>query len=376
VWTLPSVFLGHLPADPAFRFRFVKIFPAPFPILQSMPDLKPRLTFRVEDMDVTTPSVVESLTPDLIIGSVEKAVGRPMTGLTSPLPSYINRVYELQARDETRFVAKFYRPGRWTQEAILDEHQFVRDCEADEIPVVSPLTLKNGTTLDMADGISFSVYPKRAGREMEITEDEDWRRMGRLIGRIHVAGSMREAPSRIVLHPEKSTTDDVAALIDGGFVSISYRTAFKRLCDEIIDISRGLFSDAEMIRLHGDCHMKNFLHRPGEGIMVIDFDDMLTGPPIQDLWLLLPDHAVKCRREIQLLLQGYEQFREFDDRTLKLIEPLRAMRIIYFLAWCSRQSSDYKFRTLFPDWGNEIFWQTEIKDLEQQLAVIKKDISR
>jgi Ser/Thr protein kinase RdoA (MazF antagonist) len=122
--------------------------------------------------------------------------------------------------------------------------------------------------------------------------------------------------------------------------------------------------------------MKNFLHRPGEGIMVIDFDDMLTGPPIQDLWLLLPDHAVKCRREIQLLLQGYEQFREFDDRTLKLIEPLRAMRIIYFLAWCSRQSSDYKFRTLFPDWGNEIFWQTEIKDLEQQLAVIKKDISR
>ena len=312
----------------------------------------------------------------MIINGVEKALGISMTGLTSPLPSYINRVYELQAKDGNRFVAKFYRPFRWTMDAIEDEHRFVLDCEQDEIPVVSPLTLDNGRTLSTVGDIAFAVYPKRAGREMEIMDDEDWRRMGRLIGRIHVAGSKATAPSRIRLNPEQSMMDDVNHLINGGFVSSSYLNAFKRLSSEILEISRNLFSDVEMIRLHGDCHMKNFLHRPGEGILVIDFDDMLTGPPVQDLWLILPDHAGKCRRETDLLLQGYDQFREFDDRTLRLIEPLRAMRIIYFLSWCSKQADDYKFQTLFPNWGTDSFWQNEIKDLEQQLAMIKHDVAR
>ncbi len=318
----------------------------------------------------------ESLTPDLIIGSVEKALGRPMTGLTSPLPSYINRVYELETRDGERFVAKFYRPGRWSAEALAEEHRFVLDCAAHEIPVVAPLVLENGETLGQAGPIRFAVYPKRWGREIEITGEEDYRRLGQLIARVHLAGSEREAPARVVLHPALSLLADVGHLVDGGFVSSAYRSGFQRICGEIIAVSEPLFEGVETIRLHGDCHGKNFLHRPGEGLMIIDFDDMVTGPPIQDLWLLLPDHAAKSRREMNLLLEGYEKFREFDDRTLSLIEPLRAMRIIYFLAWCSRQQGDYKFRTLFPDWGSDRFWANEVRDLEQQMTIMKNDLSR
>lgn len=324
-------------------------------------------------MEIT--SDFESLTPDTIITSVETALGKRMTGLTMPLPSYINRVYELEDMDGTRFVAKFYRPGRWPFEALLDEHAFILNCAENEIPVVSPLTLTNGKTLDTVNGIHIAVFPKRSGREMEILDDDDWRRMGHIIGRIHVTGSQADASSRIRLHPSKSTVSDIMQLTDGGFVSPVYLNAFKDVTSRILDISIPLFDDIEMIRLHGDCHLKNFLHRPGEGMMVIDFDDMVTGPPVQDIWLLLPDHANRSKREINLMLEGYEQFREFDDRSLRLIEPLRAMRIIYFLAWCSKQAGDYKFRSLYPDWGSELFWQNEVRDLIIQLQAIEEHLN-
>lgn len=317
----------------------------------------------------------ECLTPDMILNSVEKATGYRLTGLTSPLPSYINRVYELLAMDETRLIAKFYRPGRWNLQALRDEHAYVLSCFENEIPVVPPMVLKNGGTLDEVCGIHFAVFPKKSGREMEIIDDEDWRRLGRIIGRIHVAGSEQDAPSRIKLHPASSTAEDIRQLIDGGFVSHAYVDAFKDVTSKILDLSLPLFEDIEYIRLHGDCHLKNFLHRPGEGIMVIDFDDMLNGPPVHDLWLLLPDYANKSRREMNLMLEGYEQFREFDDKTLRLIEPLRAMRFIYYLAWCSRQSNDYRFKTTFPEWGSDLFWQNEVKDLQNQLKEIEDHLN-
>lgn len=314
----------------------------------------------------------ESLTPDVILNSVEQAIGHRLTGLTSPLPSYINRVYELLSMDETRFVAKFYRPGRWTREALEDEHNFVLSCSENEIPVVPPMVLANGETLGEVDGIYFAVFPKRSGREMEILNDEDWRRMGRIVGRMHNAGAEGAAPSRIRLHPALSTRSDIDQLVGGGFVTLAWESRFSDVTSRILDRCEALFEDIEFIRVHGDCHLKNFLHRPDDGIMVIDFDDMMTGPPVQDLWLLLTDYAHKTQREMNLMLEGYEQFREFDDYTLKLIEPLRAMRMIYFLAWCSRQADDYKFRTTFPDWGSDSFWQNEVKDLEIQLDMIEE----
>jgi Ser/Thr protein kinase RdoA (MazF antagonist) len=141
----------------------------------------------------------------------------------------------------------------------------------------------------------------------------------------------------------------------------------------IIDIAVREFEGIDMQRIHGDCHRGNILERPDEGLLVIDFDDMMTGPPVQDLWLLLPDHADKARREMDLILQGYERFLEFDDRSLRLVEILRAMRIIYFLAWCSTQLDDFRFKTNFPEWGSDMFWQREIADLEHQYHVILND---
>jgi Ser/Thr protein kinase RdoA (MazF antagonist) len=277
---------------------------------------------------------------------------------------------------EERLIAKFYRPGRWSRKAIEEEHEFMQDCSLAEVPVVLPLKLCNGTTLAEVEGIPFAVFPKRLGREFEILNDEDWRRIGTLIARIHNAGQTREAPNRVRLHPLQSTGNDVRQLIEGGFLSSQYKTDFKKVCDQIMDIAANLFEDTESIRIHGDCHSGNVLYRPENGISLIDFDDMMMGPPIQDLWLLLPDYVAKCRREIELMIEGYQIFRSFDRKTVQLIEPLRAMRIIYFLAWCSRQANDLHFKNNFPGWGTESFWSIEINDLTNQLQVIIESLKK
>jgi len=317
-----------------------------------------------------------SLGPDQIINAVEGAVGQRMSGFTSPLPSYINRVYELQTMAEERLIAKFYRPGRWSKTAIEEEHEFMRDCALAEIPVILPMELRNGLTLEEIDGILFSVFPKQLGREFEMLKDEDWRQFGTLIARIHNSGQISDAPNRVRLHPLQSTKNDVRQLIEGGFLSSQYKNDFKKVCDQIMEIATDLFKDTESIRIHGDCHGGNVLYRPESGIRLIDFDDMMMGPPIQDLWLVLPEYADKCQWEIEQMIEGYEMFRSFDRRTVRLIEPLRAMRIIYFLAWCSRQANDLHFKNNFPGWGTESFWSIEVNGLTNQLHVIIESLKK
>jgi Ser/Thr protein kinase RdoA (MazF antagonist) len=315
----------------------------------------------------------DNLTPDVMIDAVECALDCPMLGLAAPLPSYINRVYEFETSERQRVVAKFYRPGRWKREAIEAEHRFVADCAADDIPVISPLTLPNGKTLaETDDGIIFTVFPKRFGREVEINDDEAWRRIGMVVARMHLAGARAEAPERLLLDPRATTANQMRYLLDGHHVSPIYHDEFERIVSEILEIIDPLFEDIEYIRIHADLHRANILERPDEGLMIIDFDDMMEGPPIQDLWLLLPEHLHKSRRELDLILDGYSQLRDFEFETIRLVEPLRAMRIIYFLSWCSTQMNDYKFQHNFPDWGNDAFWRREISDLQHQLQLIKK----
>ena len=309
-----------------------------------------------------------------MLAAVEEALGIEMTGLATPLPSYINRVYEVQSVDEERFIPKFYRPGRWSREALQDEHDFVLECAEEEIPVIAPLKLSNGDTIHEADGIYFTIYPKRFGRQLEINTDEDWIRVGALLGRVHNVGARQEAHARTDIHPAKSTAGHIAHLLENGFITPNRQDAFSDVTARILELITDLFDDIEFIRIHGDCHCGNLLNRPGEGLMIIDFDDMMVGPPVQDMWLLLPDHAEKCRRELNLLLTGYNQFRDFEDHTIRLIEPLRAMRIIYFLAWCSTQINDFKFRSMYPEWGTDAFWQREINDLSHQLQVIQNHL--
>ncbi|OPZ30653.1 MAG: serine/threonine protein kinase [Lentisphaerae bacterium ADurb.BinA184] len=322
--------------------------------------------------DTTAQSGFSELTPDVLLEAVEGALAVRLTALAHPLTSYINRVYEVAAGDGTRYIAKFYRPGRWTAAAIEQEHAFVVECAAEEIPVVSPLRLSHGGTRGEAGGISFAVYPKRAGRPFEPIDDEDWRRLGRVTARVHVVGGRRPAADRVRLWPQHSTAADIRHLLDGGFVTARHRRTFADLGRAILDVIIPVFEGCEAIRIHGDCHPGNLLERPGEGLMVIDFDDMAMGPPVQDLWMLLPERLPDAARQMRLILEGYEDFREFDDRTLRLIEPLRIMRILYFLAWCSRQTGDPVFSRNFPDWGNDAFWGRQIADLTEQLDVIRR----
>ncbi|MDD2599705.1 MAG: serine/threonine protein kinase [Kiritimatiellae bacterium] len=318
----------------------------------------------------------DHLRPDTMLNAVEAALGIEMTGLATPLPSYINRVYEVQSIDGERFIPKFYRPGRWSRQALQDEHDFVLECASAEIPVIAPLKLTNGQTLQESEGIFFTIFPKRYGRPLEINTDEDWIRVGSLLGRVHAVGCQSEAQARTNIHPASSTAEHIAYLLDHGLVTTQQQQPFADVTSRILDLIVELFDDIELIRIHGDCHCGNLLDRPGEGIMLIDFDDMMVGAPIQDLWLLLPDHADNCQREVNLLLTGYNQFRDFEEHTIRLIEPLRAMRIIYFLAWCSRQINDFKFRALYPEWGSDVFWQREINDLNHQLQIIKAHLKK
>jgi len=316
----------------------------------------------------------EELTPDFLISGVEDYTNLRFTGFTSPMASYINRVYEIETENLDKMIVKYYRPGRWTYEAICDEHDFILDCREDEIPVVAPVKLNNGSTIGCWGDFNFALYPKISGPMLEINSDEQWIRAGELIGRIHSTGAKFDGEHRIVLDPAGSTESFITDLLSGDLINESNKKPFENICRKILKVITPIFSDFEKIRIHGDCHRGNIIHKPGEGFMIIDFDDMATSVPVQDLWMLLPDRLDKSRREINLILEGYSKFRDFDYRSLSLIEPLRAMRIIYFIEWCGRQSNDHQFSRNFPDWGSDIFWRTEINDLNVQYEEILESI--
>jgi Ser/Thr protein kinase RdoA (MazF antagonist) len=309
------------------------------------------------------------LTPNRFLPALEEAIGTELTALARPLPSYINRVYDLQARDGTPYVAKFYRPGRWPRQAIVDEHTFMADCAEVDIPVVCPLTLQTGGTLGQLDTILFAVFPKRSGRHYDVESEESWQRVGTLLGRVHNAGRKRNAPARLTLTPQETTARHVEQLA-GEAVVEKWRQSYKDICARIIDTVAPCFEGLERIRIHGDFHCGNILDRPDEGLMVIDFDDMMNGPPAQDFWLLLPEHYPASEPQLRLLLRGYRQFRDIAPPVPLLIEGLRAMRMVYFTAWCNTQRDDFQFRNKYPDWGSESFWAREVQDLRTQFATM------
>jgi len=312
--------------------------------------------------------------PDAVLDAVERATGRRCSGVIRSLPSYINRVYTVGMEDGDFLVAKFYRPGRWTRAAILEEHAFVRACADDDIPVIAPLPLAAGGTLGDAGGIAFAVFPQRGGRPVEPADPGNalWGRLGALLARIHRVGETRAAPSRVTMHPLASAKADLEYLLDNDFLEEREAERLEAFGEDLLDQTVPLFDDVEMIRLHGDCQHTNVLERPDTGLFLIDFDDMMNGPPIHDLWMLLPGRADTAHAELEQLIEGYETFRAFDRRTLRLIEPLRAMRMTYYLAWCARQSRDAAFLQHNPGWGSRAFWARELAELEAQLAVIRE----
>lgn len=312
-----------------------------------------------------------SLTHEAIIAIAEKELGIGLTGLCRPYNSYINRIFELAAEDGTALVIKFYRPGRWSKEALRDEHDFLLELAEAEIPVIAPLPLQSSGTLGMAGGTMFAIFPKKGGRNSDEFSDNEWLELGRLIGRVHKVGALRMPKDRLTLTPQKATRGHLDFILGHNLVPKDLSGRFADVTGELIDLIAPLFADKPLIRIHGDCYSANIIHRPGESFYLIDFDDMAIGPPVHDVWMLLPGYMKDSRRELNLFMEGYETFRDFDRSGLRLIEPLRAMRYIHFIAWCAHQAADKGFSSLAPKWGSNEYWQTEIKDLTGQLARIK-----
>jgi len=313
----------------------------------------------------------EGLTHDVILELTETALGLRTTGVCRPLASYINRVAEVEMREGSPVIVKFYRPGRWSEAALRDEQEFLLELHEAEIPVIPPLAGADGQTLHSGCGMFFAVFPKRGGRLCDDPSPEQWLQIGRLIARMHQIGETRAPRDRITLHPAASSRGHLEFILQSGAVPEGLRARYEQEVRALLEWITPLFEGVSGFRIHGDCHRGNILQRPGEPLHLIDFDDMSTGPAVQDLWMLLPDHLRHARRELDLLLEGYTLFRPFPMSSLRLIEPLRAMRFLHYTAWCARQKADGGFVRIAPDWGTGAFWQQELLDFGRQRREIE-----
>lgn len=306
------------------------------------------------------------LGPDRVLNLVEKELSVRCNNLFRPLNSYINRVFEVETVEKSRLVVKFYRPGRWSREAILDEHNFLLDLAAQEIPVIAPLVLQDGGTLAESDNLLFAVFPKCGGRSVDEFNDDQWLQLGRLIGRVHRVGKGGEAEHRISMAPTQSAGDQLTYLLGSSTVPEDLKQPLEQAAEAILDDITPLFHEIESIRIHGDCHFSNVIYRPGESFYLIDFDDMAMGPPVQDIWMLLPGGVDESFVELDLFLEGYETFHPFNRSSLRLIEPLRAMRFIHYMAWCAHQVEGDGSTRAVDGFGSREYWRKEIDDLIDQ----------
>lgn len=319
------------------------------------------------------PGTFPELGPEIVLNIVERGLNIPCTNLCRQLHSYINRVFELETVDGRGLVVKFYRPGRWSKRALQDEHDFLLELDQQEIPVIPPLVLAHGETLGEHEDLCFSVFPRCGGRSSDEFSEEQWLEIGRLLGRCHGVGAVHPARERVEMVPNHSTSEQVRFILESGLIARPETAArFSTLCRDLIAEIAPLFQDLPLSRIHGDCHFSNLIHRPGESFFLIDFDDMAMGVPVQDLWMLLPGVPEESLLEIDLFLEGYETFHHFDRRSLRLIEPLRAMRFIHYSAWLSYQHLADGQAPIVPGFASAEYWESEIGDLEDQLKRIRK----
>lgn len=315
-----------------------------------------------------------NLDPETIITLAEQGLAEEFSGICRPLNSYINRVYELKARSGAGIIIKFYRPTRWSHQALLDEHDFLLELTEAEVPVIAPLKIAKGSTLGTFKDINYALFPKKGGRFVSEYNEEQWLELGRLLARTHAIGALKSPGDRVTVKPQAITAKQLDFIEAGDFIPGELAGPFLENARTIVKEITPLFNGTEMIRIHGDCHSSNIIYRPEESFYLIDFDDFAVGPPVQDLWMLLPDRPNRSLYEIDLFLEGYETFRPFDRRSLKLIEPLRAMRYIHFIAWCAHQAQDGGAPPT-RDWGSYGYWATEIKDLQEQLLTIREGLA-
>jgi len=284
------------------------------------------------------------------------------------LNSYENRVYQIGMEEGAPVVAKFYRPERWTDNAILEEHAFVQELVEREIPVVPGLALVDGKTLHEFNGIHFAVFPKHGGRAPELEDRDTLEWMGRFIGRIHAVGALkpyRERPTSFGKEPRDF-------LLAHDFIPPDIAEAYRSVTAQALDGVRRCFERAgevRELRLHGDCHVGNVLWTD-DGPHFVDFDDSRMGPAVQDIWMLLSGERSDMMRQLADLLAGYESFYDFDPKELFLIEALRTLRLMHYAAWIARRWDDPAFPRAFPWFNTQRYWQDRILELREQIALM------
>jgi Ser/Thr protein kinase RdoA (MazF antagonist) len=310
-----------------------------------------------------------SLTPDAMLTCVEQALGTRATGRTFTLNSMENRVSEIELEDERRVVTKFYRPGRWTREQILEEHAFLAELVEAEIPAVPPLVLANGSTLDTSsDGIWFAVFDKVRGRSLQELDDLQLQQAGRLLARIHTVGARAPAEHRLRITPAWGL-ESLRILDETNAVDIQLQSRYRRAVEAIVKKIEPLFESVPLHRVHGDCHLGNLLWQ-NERPFFLDFDDMVSAPAVQDIWMVVRGRDEDAIRMRDVMLDAYETMRDFDRSTLRLVEPLRALRMIHYSSWIARRWDDPIFKRTFPEFVTYNYWLEEADSLEEQLRLI------
>jgi Ser/Thr protein kinase RdoA (MazF antagonist) len=323
-----------------------------------------------QDTPASTPAgphPYERLKPERALDALE-TIGYRCDGRLLALNSYENRVFMIGLDDGSQCVAKFYRPDRWTDAQIVEEHRFVASLAALEIPVVPARVDEAGTSLHHHDGFRFATFDRRGGRAPELDQADTRQWLGRFIGRIHALGAATDYIERPALDIETFGREPRDWLIGHGTLPAPLAEKWSRVADEAlaaIAACEAASGPVRSLRLHGDCHLGNVLWT--EGPHFVDFDDSRMGPALQDLWMLLSGSRADMTRQLADLLEGYAQFAAFDVRELHRLEALRTLRMIHYCAWLARRWDDPAFPAAFPFFGGERYWQEQITALHEQI---------
>ncbi len=312
------------------------------------------------------------LSPDTILDALESQGIFLQSGLLA-LNSYENRVYQFLAEDGQRYVAKFYRPGRWTDTQILEEHAFAKALADNEIPLAAPIALNDKTlhhhSVQDTD-YRFTLFPSVGGRQFENDNLDQLEWMGRFIGRIHRVSQSTPFLHRPTIDTESYLEEPKRVLAQSTLLPEHLKTAFFAILNPVIEATCRAYTNSSPIRLHGDCHPGNILWR--DGPTFVDLDDCRMGPAIQDLWMMLSGDRQQQLLQLDTLVEAYEEFHSFDSSQLALIEPLRAMRMVHYMAWLSRRWEDPAFPRAFPWFAEDKYWEGQILALKEQLAALNE----
>jgi Ser/Thr protein kinase RdoA (MazF antagonist) len=309
----------------------------------------------------------ENLSPSLIMDAVE-TIGVRCTGAVFALNSYENRVYDIALEGADNIVAKFYRPHRWTREQIEEEHIFAHDLYEAEVDVVPPMVF-DGKTLFEYENYLFCVYPKRSGQPIELTTDEDYRHMGRLVARIHAVGAQKDFVHRLAINPKNYGWDNIAFLEKSGYIPEDMAEGYISTATHLLQKIDTIWGDRTFTtRIHGDCHLGNILK--SQDVFFVDLDDSLTGPEVQDLWMMVSGEKNEMEQQFRLLIEGYTQIRDFDASQLILVESLRSLRMIHMVAWVARRWQDPAFTKRFAEFTESTYWQNNLLQLKEQMAIL------